>query len=791
MKEIKKTKIILAMLIISLIAMTSCAVPIGDMDGWDSMFDFERDLQHLIRANVNDAYAQGLINCIEPVDGVAGVVYCEEPTMPELTYMGLEDITQELIIKAKGFEMLPDEARAYSAQELRHYAKERAERIKDLMEENLTQALQYIIPEDVRVRLPNIIREYIEEDVELTGTLSVLHLDDFDEGTSDNKYYLDVNQQILRLISDIEELEYLSTALLRVKGLKIEEYVAVEEAIDETVEVLQAPAMMEVTDNRKVAVILINFEDTQNAVLTPISTIRGGIFTDSNSANAFLQENSFNEIGLTGRDNVDGDIYGWYDIPYSRTLCEYSNYRALATAAREAAEPDGFVYADYDHVMYLFPRQNNCGYGGLGMLRGKETWINGYHRGIIIHELGHNFGFHHATSYRCVDSQGNRVALSGQCTISEYGDVFDVMGNAVTTPRHFNNYFKQSINWITQDKIQNINAPGVYTLRSPQYENEGPKILRIAREQETSNLINYLYVEYRRPYGFDSWAQTSPAVNGVMLRLAPLTGYSRKTHLIDTTPETTTFADAPLQIGNVFEDPLTGIYLQVLALNDDYATIEVSFEDDFEPICVRGAPTLTKTPSNHMGYAGDEKTYTLSIKNEDSSACNVTEFIIEITKPEELILSTQTMNLELAPGATATRTFQATPTNEADAGSYSITTKLVHTQTNATATRTSTYTVLEEDTTPPTITILSPNDGETVTRNFRIDTMITDDTGIAQATILLNGNVIQECFNIRNGRCRTNVNIRTVNNGANTITVTAIDSSENSNEATKTITINR
>ena len=49
---------------------------------------------------------------------------------------------------------------------------------------------------------------------------------------------------------------------------------------------------------------------------------------------------------------------------------------------------------------------------------------------VVAHELSHNFGTHHASSLTCT-SGGQPVSISSTCTVSEYGDPFDVMGNAL------------------------------------------------------------------------------------------------------------------------------------------------------------------------------------------------------------------------------------------------------------------------------------------------------------------------------------------------------------------------
>ena len=52
---------------------------------------------------------------------------------------------------------------------------------------------------------------------------------------------------------------------------------------------------------------------------------------------------------------------------------------------------------------------------------------------VMAHELGHNFGFDHATGLKCVNSAGKRVTLSGKCTEIAYDDANDIMGSGTIT----------------------------------------------------------------------------------------------------------------------------------------------------------------------------------------------------------------------------------------------------------------------------------------------------------------------------------------------------------------------
>jgi hypothetical protein len=281
----------------------------------------------------------------------------------------------------------------------------------------------------------------------LTGVFEVLHImieedmrgdagKDYHDGVHNPSvhelYSLNVNGNYIDVYSLNHDLSYLSQSQVTLRGLLIDDVLVVD-SVSDSYTILSEPSIDFGiksdfdTMYRKTAVILINFADRPNAFLKPISELREDIFTGNLSSNEYVREVSFDMFALTGHNNVDGDFFGWYVLSENASICRYTNFRRLANAARAAAEEDGFDHTKYQHIIYLYP-PSNCGYGGLGMVGGRETWINGYNNKVINHELGHNFGFGHAGTYRCFDEEGVRVTLSDNCTRTIYLDPYDIMG---------------------------------------------------------------------------------------------------------------------------------------------------------------------------------------------------------------------------------------------------------------------------------------------------------------------------------------------------------------------------
>ncbi|MEA2390087.1 MAG: hypothetical protein QOK31_196 [Solirubrobacteraceae bacterium] len=155
--------------------------------------------------------------------------------------------------------------------------------------------------------------------------------------------------------------------------------------------------------SHRVAVVLLNFAtDADPTPWTP-AQVNQRIFTASDSTAAFYTEESGGDISVTG------DVFGWYTVAGPTTYC---NVDLWASEARDALAADGKSLASYDNVMYVFPQQSSCNWAGLGELPGSQTWLNGdISVRVAAHELGHNFGLHHASNYYCT-SNGAAVSIS-------------------------------------------------------------------------------------------------------------------------------------------------------------------------------------------------------------------------------------------------------------------------------------------------------------------------------------------------------------------------------------------
>lgn len=339
------------------------------------------------------------------------------------------------------------------------------------------------------------------------------------------------------------------------------------------------------TINKKVLVLLANFTTDTRTPWTA-TTVRNVVFDASNSSSAWYTEVSNGKMGMTG------DVRGWYTLNVDRSACNYSTWM---NAAKTAATNAGVNLSSYTNYMLAFPQQSACSWSGLAQLNNANSWINGSMTlRTTTHELGHNFGSHHAATINCT-SGGVRVSFSSSCTMSEYGDPFDVMGSGT---RLSHTYHRKRWTFLTTSDQQTVTTSGTYFVATGQVAGGYPRILRVARPSG-----QFWYLEFRQPYGqFDNFSTSAAVVNGVSIRLAP-DNSTTQTRLVDTTPGTSSFADAPLAVGATFTDPLDKISIKTLSIGSSGATVSVTFNNTPPPTTDTTPPS---TPTNLTATSGNK-----------------------------------------------------------------------------------------------------------------------------------------------------------------------------------------
>jgi alpha-tubulin suppressor-like RCC1 family protein len=257
-----------------------------------------------------------------------------------------------------------------------------------------------------------------------------------------------------------------------------------------------------------------------------------------------------------------------YRLPRTGASYAIAGEEDLLYADALLAAADDYDAASFARVIVLHPRLSasvvagsQITYAGEALtIGGSKLLINGgVNIGSITHELGHCYGLLHSNLWQVAD--GSAISAAG--TTTEYGDAFDMMGDAShafggsrDTRHHFNAWQKNRLGWLPDSAVTTVTTSGtyrIYRFDTATPATGQPLALRIFRDG-----VRWYWVSLRQ-----SFTTNAATTNGASV----VWGFNspQQSQLLDlTTPGSSAF-DAALAVGATLSDPAYGITIKPLA----------------------------------------------------------------------------------------------------------------------------------------------------------------------------------------------------------------------------------
>jgi hypothetical protein len=319
---------------------------------------------------------------------------------------------------------------------------------------------------------------------------------------------------------------------------------------------------------------------------------------------------------------------------------------------------------------------------------------------VYAHEMGHLVGHWH----------------SGTPGGGEYSDTSDIMSRSLLPLRLFSGARRVLAGWTPSANVLNLTNSGTYTLDSTALSNSSnPQTLVLPK----SSTGEKYFISFRTPISYDSTLNS-----GYLNRVSVHSG---------TTANALTYLHGTLGVGESYTDSANGYTFTVNSMSTNSASVSVTMPTQQVPVCTRSNPAVSLSPISQSAAPGNAITYQVTVTNKNSSACGTSSFSFTPQVPSGWSSSYAPTSLSLDPGVTASVAWTVTSSSGAGAQSYPISTTAYDTAaTSIQSTVQGSYIIATPDSTPPTVSIMSPANSSSVSGTVEFSASASDNMGIAK-----------------------------------------------------------